>query len=288
MKKIIILAFLMTISIFASNNYSIQISKITVGETDLDLTKVTSLDFTNNFFNIKDFSDKNKNIAITLSVVELTAGGELPSSISIKHGNDYVTEEVNIPIVIGTEKVIPIKFDKLYKSTPSINDDGKTEIKIDVDITNTASTKTITFHYDNKAPEAPINDDIKTVLGDKHIKLDWEKVSDVSSYIVYYKKGEDGTVKSKKTSENSIDIQDLENNEPYMFRIVSVDKAGNESNNTTYEVAATPSPTTDFWEHYNGEEVGGCNYSNSPSYIFIIFMILLIIIRKTFLRGKNE
>jgi len=286
MKKLIILAFLISMSIFA--NPTISISKVMIGNTEVE---DINFDFKENFFNIEDLETKTKEISITFVIdADTDTTSEPVTGITIKNGEEKIIE--NTTMGTGELKTISFTIGDIYKEMPQVKDDGSFSPKLVVLPENLGGFKNLTFHYDNKAPETPSSSDITTEAGDQHVNLTWKKVDDIDNYIVYYRKVDTETVKSKTTFTNSIDITKLDNNSEYEFKIKSVDKAGNESEDGDFDTQATPSPTTDFWESYRengGEETGGCNYSSqNSSYFFIIFMIFLFIIRKSILRGNNN
>lgn len=114
---------------------------------------------------------------------------------------------------------------------------------------------------DSIPPSAPT--DVRATVGDSVLHVSCDRSSS----------GSGGTFKAKATPQNAgkvrfsgessscsgLTIEGLTNNEPYDVVVYQLDDSHNPSDASVALEGAMPIPTDDYWNHYDGQETGGCS-----------------------------
>jgi len=200
-----------------------------------------------------------------------------------------VVFEVDIRHLIGTfdgTEGTAIQCDSLLGTT------GERRVYFQIqqgDDTATIYTQEILVQFDYDLPEAPTN--VVSDPGESNVKLTWEDEGNSTEtdvrYQVYYATETftdddlDSVFSTETMSTKETQVEDLDNDTAYFFRVVALDDFDNRSD-VSDEVESQPVPVNDFFEQYKeagGQETGGyCQASDKPaSWLAILTLFALIV-----------
>ena len=285
-KMILLLVVLFSASILAEGPYL-----STDGNLQVDSIKdsdgvdfVSNLDnepesFNRSPFNIKDFKEFNPEIKIVYNF-NATNIGATDFTLEVKAAGEIIKDELT-----STSGTITFNLNEVYspENMPlSSKSTNSFELVLTADYTNSEGaedTESITFklYYDTVAPEKPKSFTLSP--GEKSITVNWTYPDDTEAddyaknKIFYVKSSEntdDGVTFSEEESESgtSFKINNLENNVEYSVKMLTIDFAGNESEETEIKTAS-PIPSDDFYEYYEkngGTEDGGHCFIATAAY----------------------